>query len=55
MSFMGGITQLLMGLFGLGFLVYWISYPVVSGFTSAAAITIATGIVRRTPPCMPTL
>ena len=35
----GGI-QFLLGLFGLGFLVNFLSHPVVSGFTSAAALII---------------
>ncbi len=38
--FMGGI-QLLLGGFKLGFLVNFLSKPVISGFTSAAAIIIA--------------
>lgn len=35
-----GIMQLLMGLFKLGFLVNFLSKPVISGFTSAAALII---------------
>ncbi|MFK7810055.1 MAG: SulP family inorganic anion transporter [Saprospiraceae bacterium] len=35
-----GAVQLLMGVFKLGFLVNFLSHPVVSGFTSAAAIII---------------
>ena len=35
-----GTIQLLMGLFRLGFLVNFLSHPVVSGFTSAAALII---------------
>ena len=37
---MVGLLQFLMGMFRLGFLVNFISHPVISGFTSAAAITI---------------
>lgn len=35
-----GIFQLVMGIFRLGFLVNFLSHPVLSGFTSAAAIII---------------
>ncbi|GFY43458.1 sodium-independent sulfate anion transporter [Trichonephila inaurata madagascariensis] len=41
-TFLSGCIQLLMGILNLGFLVTFISSSVVSGFTSAAAITIAT-------------
>lgn len=40
LSFMVGGLQLLLGLFRLGFLVNFLSYPVISGFTSAAAAII---------------
>jgi len=40
LSLMVGVIQLLMGIFRLGFLTNFISHPVVSGFTSAAAIII---------------
>ncbi|MFK7771886.1 MAG: SulP family inorganic anion transporter [Saprospiraceae bacterium] len=36
-----GIAQMLLGVFRLGFLVNFISHPVIVGFTSAAAIIIA--------------
>jgi SulP family sulfate permease len=39
-SFLVGVTQFLMGIFGLGFLMNFISKPVLSGFTSAAAFII---------------
>lgn len=39
-AFLVGATQFLMGLFGLGFLMNFISKPVLSGFTSAAAFII---------------
>lgn len=35
-----GLIQLLMGVFRLGFLVNFLSHPVISGFTSAAALII---------------
>lgn len=35
-----GIVQLLMGIFKMGFLVNFLSHPVLAGFTSAAAIII---------------
>lgn len=35
-----GLTQFFMGLFRVGFLVNFLSHPVLSGFTSAAAIII---------------
>ena len=41
LSLMVGVIQLLMGLFRMGFLVNFLSHPVISGFTSAAAIYIA--------------
>jgi len=40
LSLMVGIIQLSMGVFKLGFLVNFLSRPVISGFTSAAAIII---------------
>ncbi|XP_061175475.1 sodium-independent sulfate anion transporter-like [Saccostrea echinata] len=41
-----GCVQLLLGLFNLGILVNFISYPVINAFTSAAAITIGFGQVK---------
>ncbi|XP_064478257.1 sodium-independent sulfate anion transporter-like isoform X2 [Ornithodoros turicata] len=41
LTFLAGIIQVLMGVLNLGFIVEFISGPVISGFTSAAAITIA--------------
>lgn len=35
-----GVIQLLLGVFKLGFLVNFLSHPVISGFTSAAALII---------------
>lgn len=40
LAFFVGITQILMGAFRLGFLMNFISSPVLSGFTSAAAFII---------------
>ncbi|XP_068214134.1 sodium-independent sulfate anion transporter-like isoform X2 [Palaemon carinicauda] len=41
LSFLSGIIILAAGICNLGFLITFISKPVISGFTSAAAITIA--------------
>ena len=41
-----GVLVLLFGLFQLGFLIDFISVPVIAGFTSAAAITIASGQIK---------
>lgn len=40
LAFMVGVIQFVLGLFRLGFLVSFLSHPVVSGFTSAAALII---------------
>ncbi len=40
LAFMVGIIQLLLGIFRLGFLVNFLSHPVINGFTSAAALII---------------
>ncbi|CAL8103463.1 unnamed protein product [Orchesella dallaii] len=40
LSFVCGVVTLLMGILQLGFIVNFISSPVTSGFTSAAALTI---------------
>ncbi|CAG5011693.1 unnamed protein product [Parnassius apollo] len=40
-AFLAGIVALAMGILNLGFLVEFISIPVISGFTTAAAIQIA--------------
>jgi SulP family sulfate permease len=39
-TFLMGLTQILMGLLRLGFLVNFLSFPVISGFTSAVALQI---------------
>lgn len=41
LTLMVGCIQLLLGIFRMGFLVNFLSKPVISGFTSAAAIIIA--------------
>ncbi len=40
LALMVGLIQLLLGVFRLGFLVNFLSHPVISGFTSAAALII---------------
>eukprot|EP00771_Trimastix_marina_P000767 gnl/Trimastix_PCT/1798.p1 GENE.gnl/Trimastix_PCT/1798~~gnl/Trimastix_PCT/1798.p1 ORF type:complete len:826 (+),score=189.20 gnl/Trimastix_PCT/1798:69-2480(+) len=40
MAFANGIVQLILGIFQLGFVVNFMSHPVMSGFTSGAAIMI---------------
>jgi len=40
LAFMVGAIQFLLGIFRLGFLVNFLSHPVISGFTSAAALII---------------
>lgn len=46
LSFTSGIIQLLMGLFGLGFIIDFISGPVSSGFTSAIALIVFASQVK---------
>lgn len=41
LSFFSGLVMLLLGLLNMGFIVDFISYPVISSFSCAAAITIA--------------
>ena len=43
LSFLSGLIILICGLLQLGFLIDFISVPVIAGFTSAAALTIASG------------
>lgn len=42
-----GIVQFLMGVFRMGFLVNFLSHPVLSGFTSAAAIIIGASQIKN--------
>ncbi|KAI5698607.1 hypothetical protein M8J75_009255 [Diaphorina citri] len=46
LTFVSGIVQLFMGLLQLGFIIDFISGPVSVGFTSAAAIIIATSQIK---------
>uniref|UniRef100_F6XCG1 Sodium-independent sulfate anion transporter n=1 Tax=Ornithorhynchus anatinus TaxID=9258 RepID=F6XCG1_ORNAN len=46
LSFLSGAIQLAMGIFHLGFLLDFISSPVIKGFTSAASVTIGFGQVK---------
>ncbi|XP_062826880.1 sodium-independent sulfate anion transporter isoform X1 [Anolis carolinensis] len=46
LAFLSGCIQLAMGLLHLGFLLDFISHPVIKGFTSAAAVTIGFGQVK---------
>lgn len=45
-AFLSGLVILALGLLNLGFLVQFISQPVTIGFTSAAAITIASSQIK---------
>uniref|UniRef100_A0A7S0EIC5 STAS domain-containing protein n=1 Tax=Hanusia phi TaxID=3032 RepID=A0A7S0EIC5_9CRYP len=46
-AFLSGCFQLALGLLKLGFLTSFLSHPVVSGFTSAAAIIIGLGQLKH--------
>ncbi|XP_045515513.1 sodium-independent sulfate anion transporter-like [Pieris brassicae] len=45
-ALLAGIVELLMGIFNFGFLVEFISAPVISGFTTAAALQIASSQLK---------
>ena len=47
LAFMMGVIQLAFGIFRLGFLVNFLSKPVISGFTSAAAIIIGVNQLKH--------
>jgi len=47
LSFLMGFLQVLFGVFKLGFLVNFLSRPVISGFTSAAALIIAVSQLKH--------
>ncbi|XP_013203060.1 sodium-independent sulfate anion transporter [Microtus ochrogaster] len=47
LAFLSGCIQLAMGFLHLGFLLDFISCPVINGFTSAAAITIGFGQIKN--------
>lgn len=46
LALLGGLVQLIMGIFGLGFLIDFVSGPVASGFTSAVSLIIVTSQVK---------
>ena len=46
LAFFTGIIIFIFGVLQLGFLIDFISVPVISGFTSAAALTIASGQIH---------
>ena len=47
LAMMVGVIQFLLGAFRLGFLVNFLSHPVISGFTSAAAIIIGVSQLKH--------
>ncbi|XP_075034024.1 sodium-independent sulfate anion transporter [Mixophyes fleayi] len=47
LAFLSGCIQLAMGLLNFGFLLDFISYPVIKAFTSAAAVTIGFSQVKN--------
>ncbi|XP_012518529.1 PREDICTED: sodium-independent sulfate anion transporter [Propithecus coquereli] len=47
LAFLSGCIQLIMGFLRLGFLLDFISCPVIKGFTSAAAVTIGFGQIKN--------
>ncbi|MBN3274210.1 S2611 protein, partial [Polyodon spathula] len=47
LTFLCGFIQLVMAIMQLGFLLDFISYPVIKGFTSSAALTIGFGQVKN--------
>ena len=47
LALMVGMIQLLMGVFKLGFLVNFLSHPVIAGFTSAAALIIGFSQIKH--------
>lgn len=47
LAFLVGVIQFGMGLFRLGFIVNFLSHPVINGFTSAAAIIIGLSQVKH--------
>ena len=46
LTFLSGVICLVFGILKLGFLIDFISAPVISGFVSAAALTIASGQIK---------
>ena len=47
LAFLVGIIQFLIGIFRLGFIVNFLSHPVISGFTSAVALIIGIGQLKN--------
>ncbi|XP_049633143.1 sodium-independent sulfate anion transporter [Suncus etruscus] len=47
LAFLSGLIQLAMGFLRLGFLLDFVSCPVIKGFTSAAAVTISFGQLKN--------
>ncbi|XP_032032551.1 sodium-independent sulfate anion transporter [Hylobates moloch] len=47
LAFLSGCIQLAMGVLRLGFLLDFISCPIIKGFTSAAAVTIGFGQIKN--------
>jgi len=47
LTLLSGCIQFVMGVFHLGFFMWFLSIPVISGFTSAAAITIGFGQLKH--------
>lgn len=47
LAFMVGVIQMAFGIFRLGFVVSFLSQPVISGFTSAAALIIAASQLKH--------
>jgi SulP family sulfate permease len=47
LAFMVGVILFIMGIFRLGFLVNFLSRPIISGFTSAAALIIASSQLKH--------
>ena len=47
LAFLVGLIQVLMGVLKLGFVVNFLSHPVISGFTSAAAIVIGLSQIKH--------
>lgn len=46
LSFLTGLIELFMGIFGLGFLINFVSGPVSSGFTSAVSLIILSSQIK---------
>ncbi len=46
-ALLAGIIQVILGAFKLGFLINFLSHPVISGFTSAAAFIIGLGQIQH--------